>query len=238
MTVKAILFDLDGTLLPIDLKTFQLTSGRLFCEKMVAHGYDPAKLGEAQWSGIHAMSSNDGSQLNRDVYFERMREIYGPELDKDIPLFFEYYEKEFNNVKEICGFNPEAGPAVQKLKDMGFRLVMATNAWFPRAGIEARLRWAGVDADLFEFMTLMENSHFCKPNLGYYQEILDRLQLPAEECLMVGNDVQEDMVAEKLGMQLFLMTGDLINRDGSDVSSIPQGGFEELFQFITSKGVK
>ena len=38
MTIKAVLFDLDGTLLPMDLKTFQMTSGRLFCEKMTAHG--------------------------------------------------------------------------------------------------------------------------------------------------------------------------------------------------------
>lgn len=234
MTIKAILFDLDGTLLPMDLKTFQLTSGRLFCEKMIAHGYDPEKLGEAQWSGIHAMSSNDGSRTNEEAYFARMREIYGPEIEKDVPLFYEYYENEFDRVKAVCGFNPQSGPAVQKVKDMGFRLVMATNAWFTRAGIEARLRWAGVDSSLFEFMTLMENSHFCKPKLGYYQEILDRLQLPAEECLMVGNDVQEDMVAEQLGMKVFLMTDDLINRDGSDISRYPQGGFEDLMEYLES----
>ena len=232
MTIKAVLFDLDGTLLPMDLKTCQLTSGRLFCEKMAAHGYDPEKLGEAQWTGIHAMCANDGSKTNEAAYFERMLEIYGPELEKDIPLFYEYYENEFDKVKEVCGFNPKSGPAVQKVKDMGYRLVMATNAWFTRAGIEARLRWAGVDSGVFEFMTLMENSHFCKPTLGYYKEILQKLNLPAEECLMVGNDVQEDMVAAELGMQVFLMTDDLINRDGRDVSHIPQGGFEELFEYL------
>lgn len=232
MTIKAVLFDLDGTLLPMDLKIFQLTSGRLFCEKMAAHGYDPQKLGEAQWSGIHAMSANDGSRTNEEAFFEKMRGIYGPELEADIHLFYEFYEKEFDKVKEVCGFNPQSGPAVQKVKDMGYRLVLATNAWFTRAGIETRLRWAGVDSGLFEFMTLMENSHFCKPDPGYYKEILQKLNLEAAECLMVGNDVQEDMVAAELGMKVFLMTDDLINRDGSDVSHIPQGGFEELFAFM------
>ncbi|MBQ1228296.1 MAG: HAD-IA family hydrolase, partial [Firmicutes bacterium] len=87
-------------------------------------------------------------------------------------------------------------------------------------------------AELFEFMTLMDNSHFCKPNPGYYEEILDRLGLAPEECLMVGNDVQEDMSAENLGIKVFLMTDDLINRTGEDVSHIPQGDFTELFEYL------
>ena len=128
--------------------------------------------------------------------------------------------------------NPDSGPAVCKLKDAGYRLVMATNSWFPESAIKARLRWAGVDAELFEFMTLMDNSHFCKPNPGYYKEILDRLGLAPEECLMVGNDVQEDMSADNLGIKVFLMTDDLINRTDEDVSHIPQGGFTELFEYL------
>ena len=115
---------------------------------------------------------------------------------------------------------------------MGYRLVMAVNAWFPESAIRARLRWAGVAPDFFEFMTLMDNSHYCKPKLEYYEEILRRLKLPAKECLMVGNDVQEDMVAEQLGMQVFLIAYDLINRNGSDVSRYPQGGFQELMDYL------
>lgn len=232
MSIKAILFDLDGTLLPMDLKTFQMTSGGRFIEKMTEYGYDPNLLGKTQWDAIMAMSANDGSRTNEEAYFGKMIEIYGEPIRKDFPLFYEYYENEFDNVKEVCGFNPEAGPAVKKLKDMGYRLVMATNAWFPKSAIEARLRWAGVDSGLFEFMTLMDNSHYCKPKLEYYEEILRRLELPAEECLMVGNDVQEDMVAAKLGIHVFLMTDHLINRDGTDVSGLPQGGFEELKEHL------
>ena len=131
MTIKAVLFDLDGTLLPMDLKIFQLTSGRLFCEKMAAHGYDPQKLGEAQWSGIHAMSANDGSRTNEEAFFEKMRGIYGPELEADIHLFYEFYEKEFDKVKELRGKPPvvvrvqqpkpeETAPQPQKpAEDMG-----------------------------------------------------------------------------------------------------------------------
>lgn len=232
MSIKAILFDLDGTLLPMDLKTFQITSGRLFAEKMAVYGYEPEQLMRASWEATMAMSDNDGSVLNEALYFGKMLELYGEGIRADFPHFKAFYENEFDRVKEVCGFDPQAGETVRTLKEAGYRLVMATNAWFPESAIRARLRWAGVDADLFEFMTLMDNSHYCKPNLSYYEEILQKLSLPAEECLMVGNDVQEDMVAEKLGLQVFLMTDQLIHRTSEDISRYSQGSFDELLAYV------
>ena len=53
--------------------------------------------------------------------------------------------------------------------------------------------------------------------------------MTADECVMVGNDVKEDMVAaSKLGMRTFLLTDCLLNKDELDTSAYPQGGFEEL----------
>ena len=50
--------------------------------------------------------------------------------------------------------------------------------------------------------------------------------------LMVGNDVAEDMIAEQLGMKLFLLTDCLINKNNADISRYPHGSFDELFNFI------
>ena len=61
---------------------------------------------------------------------------------------------------------------------------------------------------------------------------METLGVKAEECLMVGNDVREDMVAQELGMQVFLLTDCLINRDDKDITAYPHGGFDELFSFI------
>ena len=49
---------------------------------------------------------------------------------------------------------------------------------------------------------------------------------------MVGNDVQEDMIAASLGMKVFLLTDNLINRTGEDISCYPHGSFPELLTFI------
>ena len=84
----------------------------------------------------------------------------------------------------------------------------------------------------FEIFTTYENYHFCKPNLNYYREVVERLGVKPEECLMVGNDVGEDMVTEELGMKVFLMPADLINKVGKDISKYPQGNFEDLLVFI------
>ena len=52
------------------------------------------------------------------------------------------------------------------------------------------------------------------------------------ECLMVGNDVSEDMIAETLGARVFLLTDDLINSKNADISVYPHGSYEELIAFI------
>ena len=49
---------------------------------------------------------------------------------------------------------------------------------------------------------------------------------------MVGNDVTEDMVTETLGMKVFLLTNDLINLEGKDISVYPQGGYDDLLAFV------
>ena len=65
-----------------------------------------------------------------------------------------------------------------------------------------------------------------------YQDILETMNLTPEECLMVGNDVDEDMIAETLGMKVFLLTDCLLNRKNKDITRYPQGSFPELLEYI------
>ena len=50
---------------------------------------------------------------------------------------------------------------------------------------------------------------------------------------MVGNDVEEDMVAESLGMKVFLLDKCLINKKEKDVSVYPRGDHDSLMNFIS-----
>ena len=49
---------------------------------------------------------------------------------------------------------------------------------------------------------------------------------------MVGNDVEEDMVAKELGMDVFLLDDYIINRQDSDITQYEHGGFVELIKKI------
>lgn len=47
---------------------------------------------------------------------------------------------------------------------------------------------------------------------------------------MVGNDVTEDMVASETGMQVFLLTDCLINKERKDISVYPRGSLLTLLK--------
>lgn len=232
MKIKAVLFDLDGTLLPMEQEVFAKTYFGMLAQKLAPHGYEPTKLIENIWKGTGVMVKNDGSRTNEAAFWEYFKQIYGDAVLDDMKYYDEFYQQDFDNVKISCGYNENAPKIVNELKKRGFRVALATNPIFPSVATECRMKWAGLCKDDFELFTTYENSCYCKPNLKYYESILDKLGLRAEECLMVGNDVKEDMVAKELGIQVFLLTDCLINKNNEDVSVYPNGGFDDLFEFV------
>ena len=117
---------------------------------------------------------------------------------------------------------------------MGYRTVLATNPVFPKIATEIRLKWVGLSLQDFELTTTYENTSYCKPNIKYYEHILKEIGLKAEECLMVGNNATEDMIASTLGMKVFLLTDCLINREEKDISNYPNGNYDDLIKYIDS----
>lgn len=232
--LAAVLFDLDGTLLPMDNDEFTKGYFKLLTAKMISHGYEAKQLVDAIWSGTGAMVKNDGSQSNEAAFWKKIVAIYGEKVLADKPLFDAFYANEFHAAKELCGMNPKAAIAVHTAKEMGLRVVLATNPIFPAVATQNRIRWAGLEPEDFELYTTYENIGYCKPNPDYYREIAKRLNVRPEQCLMVGNDVTEDMIAEEIGMKVFLLTDCLINRERKDINQYNRGGFDQLLQFMAS----
>ena len=232
--IKAILFDLDGTLLPMDQEVFVRDYIGRLAAFLVPYGYDPQLLTKALWAGTGAMVKNDGSTVNEDVFWKVFNSILGRDAKKDAALFEEFYTTIFQRSRESCGYNPAAADAIAQIRAMGYRVALATNPLFPAVATRSRIQWAGLSASDFELVTTYENSHFCKPNPDYYREILGKLSLDGPECLMVGNDVGEDMIAKSLGMKVFLLTDCLIHKAGEDISCYPNGSFPELLHDLRS----
>ena len=233
MNINAILFDLDGTLLPMDQDLFMKYYFGSLAAKLVPHGYDKDTLVNNVWSGTKAMVMNNGSKTNEEAFWDTFCTLVGKDCRPDMPIFDSFYRNEFAAAKNACQPTPAVKEVVDLIKASGKRLILATNPLFPAVATENRITWAGLAKEDFEMITTYENSSYCKPNPKYYVEILEKTGLKPEECLMVGNNAEEDMIAETLGMQVFLLTNCLINEKSADISKYPQGGFEELKTFIT-----
>lgn len=240
---KNFLFDLDGTLLPMDLKKFIELYLASFCTRFSpVTEIAPKQLADAIWQGSAAMARNDGSCLNSELFWKALNRACGKDMRFYSELFDDYYRNEFSHARKATRQSAAAKSSVEYIKENGGRLVVATNPIFPKAATYTRIKWAGLDPDDFDYITVYDNSSSCKPNLNYYEEICSLCGFVPEESIMIGNDVDEDMCASRLGIGTFLVTDCLINREDKDISAYCHGSFDEFYErlelgdFMKGKG--
>lgn len=230
--ITTVLFDLDGTLLPMDEIYFSKLYFAAMAKMLAPYGYEAQSLMKAVRSGVVAMHQNDGSDLNKNKFWKAFASVLGEDKLKDMPVFEEFYRTDFVAAKESCGFNSKAKETVDYIKSKGFRVALATNPIFPSVATERRIKWAGLDKSDFELFTTYENYSYCKPNPKYYSEVCEKMNVDPKNCLMIGNDATEDTAAEKIGIRVFLLTDCLINNNDVDISAYPNGGFDDLKKYI------
>ncbi len=232
--IKAVLFDLDGTLLPMDQDNFTTVYMGMLTKRFVPLGFEPKDLIDALWKGTEKMFLNDGTHTNEEVFWEYFTGRYGPESRKLEPVFRDFYMNEFNDAKSVCSPKPVVKDIISFLKEAGVRRILATNPMFPLVATQERVQWAGLEPEDFELITAYEDARHSKPNPEYFKDIMRETGLDPKDCLMVGNDATEDMVAEKLGMDTYLVTDCLINRKGLDVGMFKHGTMDEFLGYLKS----
>lgn len=231
MKMKAVLFDLDGTLLPLDIEKFM----KLYFYEMskAFEGIlDMDMLVEKVMAATKVMVSDTTDMTNEEVFMN----AYGHLISEDITLHQErwanFYEDGYKKVKASSGLSKEMISSVHMLKEKGYRVILVTNPLFPQVAIEERIKWAGLEPDDFDYVTSFERNHFCKPQIQLYEEVLRHNKLEAKECLMVGNDVQEDMVVSKLGMETYLIEDYLLHRTDELIETTYKGDMKSFFEFV------
>lgn len=233
--IKAILFDLDGTLLPMQQDEFTTAYFDILSKKLSTYGYESQHLIAGVWHGTKAMLKNNGIQTNEQVFWKEFAKLFSDKVYDDIEKFNAFYETDFDNLKSYCGFNEQANKTVQELKGKGFTLVLASNPVFPLTAQRKRMLWAGIKPDDFALITAYENSCYCKPNPLYFKEISEKIGVKPSECLVVGNDTTEDAAATLIGADFFLLTNCLLNKERKDISQYPRGSFVQLLNYIESQ---
>lgn len=228
----AILFDLDGTLLPLEMGDFERAYFKSLCAAFPE--LPPEKLVASVWAGTKAMIKNTGPRTNREAFAEVFTAESGMEYYENEPRFLEYYRTGFQSCREVCQLTDESRVLVDLLRGKGYLVAIATNPLFPKIATHSRLRWLGLDPDSFPLVTTFEDSHSAKPNPAYYREVLQKLALRPEDCVLIGNDVGEDGCARELGMEVFLMTDHLYNPNGLPYDSFPQGRLSDFLAWAGS----
>ena len=198
MHLTTVLFDLDGTLLPMDQEAFTTGYFKLLAKKLAPHGYEPKSLVDAIWAGTAAMVKNDGSCTNEQAFWKKFSAIYGSEKAlADQPLFEDFYANEFSAARETCGFNAAAAETVRRLKARGVRVALASSS--PMDSIEEVLNACGL-SDAFEYVVSGEQFKESKPEPDIYLHALDLLGLPANRCCCVEDSVPGITAGKRAGL--------------------------------------
>jgi len=227
---NAIFFDLDGTLLPMDLEEFIQTYFGLLARHLPQ--YDTKAMLSALWQGTKAMMGNDGSITNEARFWEVFSAGLGPDIRKEEPVLETFYRTVFHQAKAVCGENPLARTVIEQAHNRADLVVLATNPLFPRCAVESRLSWVGLTPADFDYITSYENSSYCKPTAAYYQAICRELDLEPSRCLMIGNDLKEDAWgASSAGLNVHIVTDCLITH-GLDLAAYPHSTFSEYDRYL------
>lgn len=236
--IKTVLFDLDGTLLSMDNEVFIKYYFKLLIKKMAPYGYDPKELVENIMKATYTVVANDGSMTNHDRFFMSFNKLMAGKLhttsDELEKIFEDFYNNEFDEAKCVIDRNDDIRRVIDMLRDNNIDIIIATAPVFPSVAVNKRLSWIGEDIGNFKYVSTYENSTYCKPNIKYYEEIINKNQLDKDSMLMVGNDLNDDIKpCETLGIDTFFIDRYAVNDDQNYQKN--RGSFDDLYKYIQNK---
>ena len=230
---KLIMSDLDNTLLPIyTQERFAEIWMRDTAKIFARNGIEIKAAAEGVSRGIRAMLYNESGKKNIEVFYEKAQEISGYGKARLDPVIREYYRTDFRNIYDLTLPNPFAVQICRLMRRKARYTALATMPIFTEEAVEMRMSWVGLEPNMFDLITVADNSSYCKPNPKYFEEIMDRFGVSADETLMIGNDVREDMQpCRALGIDTFLVTDHIITHD-LPYDGYRQGRYPELIEFL------
>lgn len=232
--MKHIMFDLDGTLLALDFDEFTRAYIACIGQKLGTLGYDVTRCIKALWAGTEAMVKNDGSRTNRQAFWDAFCAVAKVNQMVLEPQLETFYRQEFQGIRSVLRTQRDCRGFIDDLKRKGYTLSLATNPVFPLVAVEQRLSWIGLTVKDFAVVSSYEHYKYCKPNLGYYQQVLSSAGFAPEESCMIGNNIHDDMPARDLGMPVYLVTDVLENPQNKPVDDYPHGSFAQLQAFLAA----
>ena len=231
---QAILFDLDDTLLRNEMNAFVNAYFGTLMPK-IANVFPDANIRDAVMAATQSMiASKNPAKTLRRVFIAEFESITGLDFLEVEPVFMDYYENEYRDVARVTSPLAHAQAALHAAQKVTPNIVLATIPIFPLIAIEERMRWAGIAEFPFTLVTSFEMMHASKPHPEYYAEIAGHLGRRPEQCLMIGNDYLDDMIAKAAGMKTFLVTDFAKRADKKKYEPDYQGSLLQVVSFLES----
>jgi FMN phosphatase YigB (HAD superfamily) len=231
--IKYILFDLDGTLLPMETDDFIKLYFSELTKKFTPTKFDSKLVIEGINYGLKEMYKDKSDNLNHIHFWKGFEEKTTYLKDEVYDIFTDFYSNEFLKLGEYCEDKGYSKLIVNELNEKGYKLILATNPLFPMVAQMSRAGLVGLNEDDFEYVTSMENSTKLKPDYLYFEEIITKLNINKEEVIMIGNDVSDDMfAAKKAGIKGILITDHLLNNYQMDDTEFEKYSLKEFYQQI------
>jgi len=207
--IKAIIFDLDNTL--VDFMLLKERAIEAAINSMIDAGL---KMTEKEADRkIHEIYSKEGIEYQQ-VFDQLFQEVFGYVDHKIVSAGIVAYRTAREAALKPY---PKVFPTLIELIKMGIKLSVVSDA----PSREAWLRLSYLNFHhLFDVVITYDDTFEKKPSPAPFNLALNRLNLKPEECLMIGDWAERDMVGAKaVGMKtVFARYGDTFNtlHPGSD----------------------
>ena len=217
MRFTDLIFDLYGTLVDIhteeDEKVWEKTA---FYFGFYGAHYTPAELKAAFRAELGKREAKEGQSYEcfPDIPFEQVMEVLFRE--KGIEENAKVLGKNAAQLFRICSLDyvnlyPGALEALQTLRERGYRLWLLSNA--QRVFTEYELRHLGLGEQL-DGIYISSDYRCRKPDVRFFNALIEEQNLDREKCLMIGNDLHTDIGgARAAGLATFYMHTNLTPPD-------------------------
>ena len=205
MPIKAVLFDLGNTLYRYDGETEAEVFHRVLLSLGITKTVDEVKntrlkaMQEAKKRGLISLYG----KIRNDEFWYRWfslilehMDIYDDKISKVVcSRWFDYLD---------CSLFPEVKSVLLRLKQMGLKVGLLTNA--SEEEISIILGKANLDLNIFDIIVGTDTVIKVKPDPNFFRFVLKKLKVKPEEAIYVGDELEADYKgAKNVGMHALLI---------------------------------
>lgn len=202
MAIKAVLFDLGETLLnygQVDVNALFKAGGHLTYSFLKSCAHNQSQLGSftsyyiqhlfsIRWN--YLLSVLTSREFDCLAMLDQKARTLGIQLNHD--QLDELAHLWYKPLGQIATIEPDLHQTLQTLGDMSLKLAIISNTFLPAKVLDRHLE----QLDLLRFLPVRiysSDTVFRKPNRNIYRTALEKLQVNANQTIMVGDKIRQDI---------------------------------------------